>query len=504
MNAQTPPLHQSAEPARWSEFDRQTMPAPPENLEAEQAVLAAILARNDAFDRLSPIVAAGDFADPDHAAIFEAVSAAIQRGQNASAVTLRAVIADSPSLVAQGGAAAYLVRLQASGIGLSIALDCARLVAELAQRRRAMEIARRLYEDAADGQDPAPVAERVQAASLELGEIGIAAANAAGTAPPALSAVAQTVLDRAEEAMRRRAAGEFVGLPTGLASLDRWIGGLQGGELVIVGARTSMGKTALAEGFAWTAVKSGRHVQFYSFEMPAEQLLRRQAARELAIPSGRIRRGELSNAEFETMIPVMRELGALPMVIDSKSQRRPAPIIAQARQARRRGKLDLIVIDYLQLMHGEDRRRETRTLELSDITAALKALAMELDVPVVALSQVNREATSRESRRPQLNDLRDSGAIEQDADLVLLLHREHYYLAKEEPTQKAGETTERFRARQDAWLQQVGDAEGRGEIIVGKNRDNQTGILNVGWDGPGVRYFDLEPARDAREEELPY
>lgn len=493
--------------ARWRErMLRPERPAtpfegePPVNLEAEQALLGALLAHNPAYERIAGKVTADDFADGAHQRIFSRAEALITRGRPANAVTLKRSFERDEGLVEVGGAQ-YLARLQAMSIaGISI-VDYARAVADLSLRRRLLdfswELAQDAHSDLAFGDSAIDLANAAQA---KLAEIGIKAAKAEDSGPRSLASIGEDALGKIETAIQRRQSGKLAGLGTGLPLLDEKLSGLQGGDLILLGGRPSMGKTSLAENLAWYAARQKEPVFFASAEMPADQLVMREVARELSCPLDVIRSGKLGPKGFGEATDVIRDLRALPLRIDDRGSKRPASIISHARHLKRTSGLSLLVVDYLQLLHPLIPRRHNRNQELADITAAFKELALDLAIPVILLSQLSRAVTERDNHRPTLGDLRDSGAIEQDADVVLFVHREAWYIEKDEPAQKSSESAEKYAERYAMWQQRMAKAEGLGEIIVDKHRQGTTGALKMLWHGVGMRWEDPAPARLTKAE----
>jgi replicative DNA helicase len=482
--------------ARIDRYGEPEPPAPPENLEAEQVVLGALLADNRAFDRVATLVAADDFASPAHGRIFDACRALIEKGQRASAITLKGRFERDEELQADGGGALYLARLQ-GGAMPSMLVDSARIVRDCRVRRDLLAAAQDLAARATDFAQPDAAGIAEEAARL-LGDIGAAAARDGATGPRGLQDIGQSTLDQIEDAMRRRAKGGLSGITTGLPRLDEALDSMQPGQLIVIGGRPAMGKSSLAEGIGWANARAGLAGIFFSYEMRAEELVQREIGRRTQATLRQMRSGHLRDEAFGWVLDETRRLQQLPLRIDNRSQARLAPVLAHCRQAKRKGQLAYVIIDYLQLMQGEvqaGRRDRNRAEEISDITRGLKRMANDLGVPVILLSQLNRSFADRDNRRPRLEDLRESGAIEQDADVVLFVHREHYYLERDEPSRRGNESAEKFSERYAQWQDAMAKTEGKAEIIVAKHRHGEAVTVHLEWDGPRVNFVDPDAPR---------
>src|SRR5690348_11612615 len=405
---------------------------PPHNYEAEMALLGAILANNLVFDKVNEFLRPDHFADALHGRIYEAAGKLIERGQIADALTLKSLFDQDPALIEHGGAA-YLARLAGSVVTIINAEDYGRVIHDLHLRRQLIELGEEMV-NVAHGQDlDLPATGQIETAEEQLFRLSETGA-----------------VKMAEAAVNRE--GHVTGVTTGLIDLDKKLGGLQPSDLVILAGRPSMGKTALATNIAFNAAQAhmespenGGRVAFFSLEMSAEQLAMRILAERTEISSDRIRRGEISrDDDFTRLVIAAQELQKLPMHIDDTPGLTVPALRTRARRLKRRHGLGLIVVDYLQLMRSPAGfRNENRVQEVSEITRGLKAIAKELDVPVLALSQLSRAVEQRDDKRPQLADLRESGSIEQDADVVMFIFREQYYHERGEPKQRDDESSEK-------------------------------------------------------------
>jgi len=470
----------------------------PHNLEAEQALLGAILVNNEALDRVSNFLKPGHFFDPLHGRIFETAAKLIMGGKRATPITLKTYFqADEP--VADLTVPQYLGRLAANATTIINAEDYGRTVYDLAVRRQLIEIGEEMVTTAYDSPIDAPPAAQIEGAEQQLYELAETGKYGAGFEP--FSAALTDAIDMAANAYRRD--GGLSGIATSFVDLDQRMGGLQASDLIIIAGRPSMGKTALATNIAYHVAKAyaasqdsdtppdGAVVGFFSLEMSAEQLATRISSEQSQIPSERIRRGRIASDEFDRIVEVSQERQNLPLFIDQTGGITVAQLAARARRLKRQRGLGFIVVDYLQLLSGSSRRaQEGRVQEVSEITTGLKALAKELHVPVLALSQLSRQVEQREDKRPQLADLRESGSIEQDADVVMFVFREEYYLERNQPR----ENTEEHRQ----WQQDMEAVTGKADVIIGKQRHGPTGTVTLQFTPEFTRFSNL-----AASERLP-
>ncbi len=467
----------------------------PHSIEAEQQLLGAILTNNDIFDRISQIVSREHFHDPTHGRIFEVAAARIHRNALASPVTLKAFLEDDEGLRDLGGPA-YLVRLAGAAISSFAARDYAQIIRDLATRRELIRL----------GQDIAARAQRVDVASEPKEQI-VEAEQALyklaeqGSSESGFVSFLRAVTDAVQVANAAyQRDGGLAGVSTGLTDLDRKLGGLHKSDLLIIAGRPSMGKTSLATNIAFNIARAYRKglrpdgsegavdggvVGFFSLEMSAEQLAARILSEAAEIPSEQIRRGDMTEVEFRRFVDAAKALEACPLYIDDTPALPISQLAARARRLKRTNGLDVLIVDYLQLVRGTSRGGEAnRVQEVSEITQGLKAIAKELDIPVVALSQLSRQVESRDDKRPQLSDLRDSGSIEQDADVVMFVFREEYYREREKPGEHDLE-------KMATWQQDMERLHGRAEVIIGKQRHGPIGTVDLSFEGRFTRFGNL-------------
>jgi len=470
--------------------------APPHNLEAEQALLGAILVNNEAVDRVSNFLKPAHFFDALHARIYETASKLILSGKRATPITLKTFFQADPP-VGELAVPQYLGRLAANATTIINAEDYGRTIYDLAIRRQLIGIGEAMVNTAYDSPIDAPPSVQIEDAEQQLYELAETGKYGTGFEP--FSSALTDAIDMAANAYRRD--GGLSGLATGFNDLDHRMGGLQPSDLIIIAGRPSMGKTALATNIAYHVAKTyapgsdgetaGAVVGFFSLEMSAEQLATRIISEQAYIPSERIRRGRIDSEEFDRIVEVSQELQNLPLYIDQTGGITVAQLAARARRLKRQRGIGFIVVDYLQLLSGSSRRAaEGRVQEVSEITTGLKALAKELHVPILALSQLSRQVEQREDKRPQLADLRESGSIEQDADVVLFVFREEYYVERRQPR----ENTEEHKQ----WMAEMEMVTGKAEVIIGKQRHGPTGTVMLQFTPEFTRFRNL-----ASEERLP-
>ena len=476
--------------------------AGPVNLEAEMAVLGALLANNAALDRIGHFLKPEHFAENLHARLYEVIGRQIGRGSVVNAVTLVSYFQDDEAMAELDGAAAYLARLTAMAAPIINVEAYAREVYDLARRRTLIDIGTELVVEARSPDVERPVEGLIEDTERALYEVAEEARFGQGFM--AFNEAMKEAIDMAAAAYQRD--GGLSGLATGLTDLDERLGGLQPSDLIILAGRPSMGKTALATNIAWHVAKhyrppaeddpagralDGGVVAFFSLEMSAEQLATRIIAAQAGIPSNDIRRGKISEEQFGALTEVAAELGDLPLYIDDTGGLTIAQLAARARRIKRQHGLGLIVVDYVQLIAGSAQKaREGRVQEVTEITTGLKALAKELNVPIIALSQLSRQVENRDDKRPQLADLRESGSIEQDADVVLFIYREEYYLGRREPQPGSDKHL--------AWQEEMDKVHGLAEVIIAKQRHGPIGKVMVQFDQRLTRFQNL-----AREDYLP-
>ena len=482
---------------------KQTPPEPafrtaPHNIEAEQALLGAVLVNNEAFYRVSDFLEPKHFFEPIHQRIFELVGGLIRAGKTATPVTLKTFLpADAD--IAGLSVNQYLARLAAEATTIINAQDYGRTVYDLSLRRDLIAIGEDMVNLAYDAPVDSTPISHIEDAERRLYEI--AETGRYDTGFQRFAQALTTAVDMAARAYQRD--GSLSGLATGLTDLDSRMGGLQPSDLVILAGRPGMGKTALATNIAYnvakawqgevradghTATVNGGIIGFFSLEMSAEQLATRIISEQTGIPSTKIRRGGIDEGDFETIKDVSIELQNLPFYVDETGGLSIGQLAARARRLKRQRGLDLLVIDYIQLLQGTSRRSsENRVQEITEITTRLKALAKELNIPILALSQLSRQVEARDDKRPQLSDLRESGSIEQDADVVLFVFREEYYHQMRKPLES---NREKF----DEWLAEGNRVEGKAEVIIGKQRHGPTGTVELQFDAAVTRFANLDSA----------
>ena len=469
--------------------------AAPHNIEVEQALLGAILVNNEAFYRVSDFLNPDHFFEPLHQKLYELAGSLVRAGKVATPVTIKTFL--PPDLDIAGlTPAVYLARLAAEATTVINAEDYGRTVYDLALRRSLIMIGEDLVNVAYDA--PIDLSPQSQIEDAEKQLYGLAETGKYDGGFQRFARALTTAVDMAANAYQRD--GNLSGVATGLRDLDRMMGGLQKSDLVILAGRPGMGKTALATNFAYNiarawqgetqvdghvATVNGGIVGFFSLEMSAEQLATRIIAEQSEVPSFRIRRGEIDPQTFDRIAETAREMENIPLYIDETGGLSIAQLAARARRLTRQRGLDLLVVDYIQLLSGSGKKAaEGRVQEVTEITTGLKALAKELAVPIVALSQLSRQVESRDDKRPQLSDLRESGSIEQDADVVMFVYREEYYLKNREP--RPG-TEEHFK-----WQNEMDLVHGKAEVIIGKQRHGPTGTVKMQFKADVTRFADLE------------
>ena len=465
----------------------------PHNIEAEQSLLGAILVNNDAFYRVSDFLEPKHFFEPIHQTIFETAGSLIRMGKVATPVTLKTFL---PADTDIGGMTVgqYLARVAAEATTIINAQDYGRTVYDMSLRRDLIRIGEDMVNVAFDA--PVDFTPRTQIEDAERQLYELAESGRYDGGFQRFSQALTTAVDMAAKAFQRD--GSLSGIATGLRDLDTKMGGLQASDLIIVAGRPGMGKTALATNIADPIAKAHRAevqadgtmtsvnggiVGFFSCEMSAEQLATRILAEQTSIASSMIRRGGISEADFEKIRDYSIELQSLPLYVDETGGLSISQLTARARRLKRQKGLDMIVIDYIQLLQGSGKKSDNRVQEVTEITTNLKALAKELNVPIIALSQLSRQVENRDDKRPQLADLRESGSIEQDADVVIFVYREEYYLANKEPRIGTPEY--------EKWQLDMSLVHGKAEIIIGKQRHGPTGTVEVQFEGQFTRFSDL-------------
>ncbi len=474
--------------AKQEEFYR----SPPQNIEAEQALLGAILVNNDAFYRVSDFLEPDHFSEAVHRQIYKVAGDMIRAAKKANPVTLKTFL-PADEKIGDMSVAHYLARLASDATTIINAEDYGRSIYDLATRRSLITIGEDMVNIAFDAPVDMPPAQQIEDAERRLFEVAETGRYDGGF--HSFGEAVGTAIDMASEAFQRD--GNLSGIATGLHTLDARMGGLQPSDLIILAGRPAMGKTSLATNIAFNIAhayepevqpdgshkpRNGGIVGFFSLEMSSEQLATRIIAEQTEISSSKIRRGEINETEFEQLVSCSQMMQTVPLYIDQTGGISIAQLAARARRLKRQRGLDVMIIDYIQLMQG-NKRTDNRVQEITEITTGLKALGKELSVPIIALSQLSRQVENRDDKRPQLSDLRESGSIEQDADVVLFVYREEYYLQNKAPEEGSDAYFE--------WKKKFDAAEGKADVIISKQRHGPTGTVNLGFQPEFTRFSDL-------------
>jgi len=465
----------------------------PQNEEAEQALLGAILVNNEAIDRVAEFLKPEHFFFPAHGRIYNTCLRFHEQHRVADPVSLKGYFESDGDLQDIGGAE-YLAQLAASIVSVVNAVDYARTVYELFLRRSLIALGEEIVNDAYKHDLDIDATAQLQAAEERLYKLGEEGSHESGFR--AFSDILRVTLETASAALNRDS--HLTGITTGLVDLDKMLGGLQRSDLLVLAARPGMGKTALATNMAFNAAKAylnsggkeGAVVGFYSLEMSSEQLAVRILSEEARIASEKIRKGEMSKREdFPRLIEAAGMLERVPLFVDDTAGLTITQLRTRALRLKRQHKLGMIVVDYLQLMRPSGGQRvENRVQEISEITRGLKMVAKDLDVPVLALSQLSRAVEQREDKRPQLADLRESGSIEQDADVVMFIFRDAYYKLKDQPPMGTPEHV--------AWQEQMDEVQNLAQVIIAKQRHGPTGAVDLHFEGQFTRFSNLDRVHD--------
>ncbi len=465
----------------------------PHSIEAEQQLLGGLLNNNDLYYSLEDKVDPEHFYDPVHSRIFEIISTRIKDGKLASAVTVNTFLTEDEGLKELGGSS-YLAQLMAGSVASSAIKDYSKLVYDLAIRRELIILGQEISSRAQSIKVDEQPEEQIILAEQNLYKIGDSGKSETGF-KSFLKALGEAV--QVANAAHHR-DGNLAGISTGFIDLDKKMGGLHSSDLIILAGRPSMGKTSLATNIAYNIAKSfkkndnadgtsetvnGGIVGFYSLEMSAEQLAARILSETAEIPSEQIRRGDMTESEFRRFVEAAKSIESSPLFIDDTPALTIAQLASRARRLKRTHGLDALVIDYLQLVRAGS-SRDNRVNEISEITQGLKAIAKELNIPVIALSQLSRQVENRDDKRPQLADLRESGSIEQDADVVLFVYREEYYKEREKPSDHDLE-------KMAIWQEEMDRLHGRAELILGKQRHGPIGTVELSFEGKYTRFGNL-------------
>ena len=466
----------------------------PSNIEAEQALLGAILVNNDAYYRVSDFLKPMHFNEPLHRKIYELAGDTIRMGKIATTITLKTHL-PADGKVGDLTIPQYLARLAAEAVTIINAEDYGRAIYDLATRRALITVGEDMVNIAYDAPLDMPPQTQIEDAERRLFELAETGRYDGGF--QSFNDAVALAIDMAGAAFERD--GSLSGISTGIHSLDARMGGLQRSDLIVLAGRPGMGKTSLATNIAYNIAaayepevqadgsfkaKNGGVVGFYSLEMSSEQLATRIISEQTEVSSSKIRRGDISEADFEKLVACSQMMQKVPLYIDQTGGISIAQLSARARRLKRQRGLDCLVVDYIQLMTGSGKSSDNRVQEITQITTGLKALGKELNVPIIALSQLSRQVESREDKRPQLSDLRESGSIEQDADVVLFVFREEYYVKNLEPRDE-------FDPKYEEWKMQFEKVKGTADVIIAKQRHGPTGTVKLAFQSEYTRFTDL-------------
>lgn len=476
-----------------------TMRIPPQNLEAEQALLGAILSNNRALERVSEFLRAECFSNPVHGKIYDACRLYIEQGRIADPITLSAFFEGDDALKDVGGAS-YLAQLAANSTNIINAADYGRQILDRYVRRQMIALGTDIVNDAFAISIDEEAISQVEHAEKRLYEIANSGEMSGG--PQALNLALQSSIQSVQHAMNSPSG--LSGVTTGLVDMDNMLSGLHNSDLLILAGRPAMGKSALALTMAYNAAvkfeednkKPGaekKSVAFFSLEMSAEQLASRILSAKAQVPGHLMRSGKITDEQFDELAAGVALLSKLPLYLDETPGITVTAIKNRARRMKRDKEkgLGLIVIDYLQLISGASGRSENRVQELSEMTRQLKIMAKELNVPVLVLSQLSRLVEQRDNKRPQLSDLRESGSIEQDADIVMFVFREIYYLQSDVPVQRGNETPEKFQSRYQEWEAKKIALANQAEAIIAKQRHGPVGTVKLYFNGEFGKFGNL-------------
>ncbi|WP_421780943.1 replicative DNA helicase [Kiloniella litopenaei] len=488
--------------------DGQELRSPPHNYEVEQALLGAVLSNNKAFERISDFLLPVHFADPAHAEIYHACKTLIERGQLANATTLKNFFASNGNLEDLGGTS-YLAELQSNVVTIINASEYGKIIHDLYIRRELIDLGEEVVNNAHTHELELSATQQIEGAEQKLYRLAEEGQTEGGfTSFADALAVSMNYIDVA-----MKQGDGISGVSSGLRDVDKLLGGFHHSDLIILAARPSMGKTAFVTNIAFNIAQSTKpghnaegdevdipmSVAFFSLEMSADQLASRILSSAAETPSHLMRKGELTEDQFEHVFQVSRALSNYKLFIDDTPNLTIPGLRNRVRRLKRQHGLDIIIVDYLQLMSGAPGgKSDSRVQEVSEISRGLKGIAKEMNVPVIALSQLSRQTEQREDKRPQLSDLRESGSIEQDADVVIFLYRDEYYIAREKPGQGADDSTDKFHEKLANHEARLDAARNKAEMIVGKQRHGPIGSVELHFNGEFTKFSDL-----AEEDQLP-
>jgi replicative DNA helicase len=489
-----------AEPIRLLTPVADAAPELPSNVEAEAALLGALMIDNRLVEDVQLQLRADHFFEPLHGRVYDAILMIADRNMVANPVTLKPMFEADEAMKTLGGPA-YLAQLTGSGAALIGARDFARQIYDLALLRELVSVGRTMTTRALDTSEAVLPKEQIEAAEMALYKVAEEGGESGSV--KSFGQATRMAVEQAERALN--SGGHLSGITTGMDSVNAKMGGLHNSDLLILAGRPGMGKTALATNFAYNAARRwmrdeedgiapeksvGAKVAFFSLEMSADQLATRILSEQSGISSENLRMGKFGQAEFRSLAKAAADLETLPLFIDDTPGLTIAALRTRARRLKRKHGINFIIVDYLQLLQGSSKSGDNRVQEISEISRGLKTLAKELQLPVLALSQLSRAVEQREDKRPQLSDLRESGSIEQDADIVLFVYREEYYLMSSEPKRPAeGDDAKTFDDHAK-WMGQLQGIEGLSELIVAKQRHGATGKVKLRFDAKITRFSD--------------
>lgn len=465
----------------------------PHSREAEQALLGAMLYDNEVYHRISSIVQASHFYNPVHKRIFQSASDLIEHGKLADAIVLKNRFSQDETLVDIGGVEYLALLLESAPTGAA-APEYAKLIFDLALRRDLIRLGGEIKSAAEDPDSEEDAQKQITAAEMQL--YSLAETGAVQSGFVSFDKALLESIDMTTAAFTRGAG--LSGMSTGLRDLDKQLGGLHSSDLIILAGRPSMGKTSLAANIAFNVAKayqtekdengleqtvSGGKVGFFSLEMSSEQLATRLLAEQSEVPSNKIRKGDITQNQYEDVREAAEVIQKIPLYIDDTGGLTIGALSARARRLKRMAGLDFIIVDYLQLLSGSGKHSDNRVQEVTQITMGLKSLAKELDVPILALAQLSRQVEQRDDKKPQLSDLRESGSIEQDADVVMFVYRAEYYLSRMEPREGTEEHLK--------WQDEMTDLHAKAEVIVGKQRHGPIGVVPLAFTAELTKFSDL-------------
>jgi len=461
----------------------------PVDIEIEQAVLGAVLVDNRRLEALTTVLKEEEFYDPLHQRTYATMLKVWEQGRAITPLTLKALMQNDPGLAEIGQD--YFVNLAEAAPAVANVRELAHIIHDAAVRRELFRIGEDLVNNSLEVNIDQPPKAIIEVAEKAL--YRVAENSKYGEGPIDFAESLRRAVENAERAQAR--GGRISGVTSGFTEIDSLLGGLQPSDLLILAGRPGMGKTSLGTNMSFNAARAyamdmeagvelprGAPVLFFSLEMAAQQLSARILSEQTEIEMWKIRNGRFSESEWEKFVLTMQDLSTLPLYIDDTGGISIAQIAARARRLKREKKIGVIVIDYLQLIEPS-RRAENRVQEITEVTKGLKALAKELNVPIIALSQLSRGVDSRDDKRPVLSDLRESGSIEQDADVVMFVYREEYYLKSREPDPSSAEHAK--------WLEKCERAHRRAEILVEKHRHGATNKIELFFDDRFTRFSNL-------------